>query len=388
MTSRRPRIGVDFHVVDGKYQGSRTHVVELFRRVIAGLPEADFFLFLDSPAGLAALGEEFGHKNVVAVKMPLSNPAVRLALQLPGLQARHRLDLLHVQYVAPLPSRSRFVVTIHDVLFESMPEHFSAFFRLRSSVLMRSAAARAEHVFTVSEYSRSEIAVRFGTPVEKITVIPNAVSSERFRPGPAGENLVQARGLSPRGYLLTVGRLEPRKNQATLVRAYARLRPPRPTLVLAGQRDFGYGELFRSIRTLGLEREVIVVEDASDAELAALYRHAAVFVYPSFGEGFGLPPLEAMASGTPVITSTAPALTEVTGDAAITAPANDADALAGAITRVLGEPGLAAALVEKGLARVRCHSWADSAARVVDRYREILALRSVSAAHNEGDVAC
>jgi len=369
----RRRIGVDFHVVDGKHQGSRTHLVELYRRVFRLLPAVDFLLFLDGTARLASFGPEFAAPNVRAVRMARRGPVARLAWQLPRLALRHRLDLLHVQYVAPPWGASRFAVTIHDVLFESHPRLFRPLFRLRSRALVRLAARRAAQVFTVSEFSRGEILARYGVPEARVCVIPNAVDPERFRPGNDGAGIVERRGLRPGGYLLTVGRIEPRKNVAGLLRAYARLPATAVPLVVAGACDFGYRDTLALASSLGIGARVRFIENVADEELPALYRHARLFVYPSYAEGFGLPPLEAMASGVPVISSTTTALPEVVGDAALGCDPADVASLAALMQRVLDDPRLAAELRAKGLARASLFGWESGARRVAAAYARLVA---------------
>ena len=368
------RIGVDFHAVDGKHQGSRTHLIELFRRVFRLLPAVDFLLFLDGAARVRDLGEEFTASNVRAIRMPLRNPVARLGWQLPRLELRHRLDLLHVQYVAPLWNRSRVVVTIHDVLFESHPGFFPPFFRLRSRWLVRRTARRAAQVFTVSEFSRAEIAARYGVPEDRLTVLHNAVDRGRFHPGGGGESIVERRGLRTGGYILSVGRLEPRKNIAALLQAYARLPATGLPLVVAGARDFGFRSLFDLAASLGIAARVRFMEDVADAELPALYRHARLFVFPSFAEGFGLPPLEAMASGVPVISSATTALPEVVGDAALRCDPDDIASLAAGMERLLADPRLAAELASKGLARAHLFQWETAARRVAATYARLLSV--------------
>lgn len=365
------RIGIDFHVVDGKFQGSRTHVIELFAEIIRQSPEIQFFLFLDRPDELPTISPAFAAANVIRVKMPYTNPAIRLLKQLPALQKQYQLDVLHTQYILPIPCRCKGMVTIHDVLFESHPQYFKWSFRLRSRLLMRYAAKHAEHVFTVSDYSKSEIAKRYNIAQTKITVTQNAADPRRFYPGNEGLELIIARGLTRQGYILSVGRLEPRKNHVTLIRAYAKLTENTLPLVIVGQRDFNYGGLFDEIKSLDLKHKVIIIEDANDNELPALYRHARLFVYPAFAEGFGMPPLEAMASGVPVISSNTTSIPEVVGDAGLLINPNDDDALQIAIQTILNNPAFSEKLVAHGLEKSKHFRWEESAKKVRQQYLSI-----------------
>lgn len=375
-SGERPRIGIDFHVVDDKFQGSRTHVLALFARVIELARELDFFLFLARPEALADQ-PAFRAANVQLVEMPRRNPVVRLARQLPALARSYGLDLLHTQYILPLGAPCPCMVTIHDILFESHPEHFGRVFRARSTVLMRRAARSAAHVFTVSEFSRADIAGRYGVPAGRISVVRNGVDRRRFFPGDAGHAAVRRRGLAPGGYILCVGRLEPRKNHASLVRAHARLGPDAPPLVLVGQRDFGYRALFDALRESPVHERVRILEDVADDELPALYRHALVFAYPAFAEGFGMPVLEAMACGVPVVTSDTTALPEVTGGAALHVPPADVTALAAALGSLIAGGAMRDDLRRQGLARAAQFGWEEPARVVRQRYLAALAAPAV-----------
>ncbi|MGZ9713170.1 glycosyltransferase family 4 protein [Glaciimonas sp. GNP009] len=360
----RPRIGIDFHVLDGKFQGSRTHVLELFSRVIAQSPDIDFFLFLDKPEILPTLSSVFSSSNVHSIKMPHANPLKRLYWQLPRLSRKYKLDIVHTQYILPWPLPCKGMVTIHDVLFETHPEYFEPIFVLRSRVLMRLAAKNAAHVFAVSEFSRSEITRLYGVPESRISVALNGADLTRFTPGKEGGHLLEQWKLVSRGYILSVGRLEPRKNHRSLIEAYALLKGEVPDLVLIGQRDFRFDDVFTTITRLDLCERVHVLENVSDVELPVLYRHACLFVYPAFAEGFGMPPLEAMAAGVPVIASNTTAIPEVVGDAGLLVAPDDVDALAAAIQRLLDNPLERGRLSAVGRERALSFTWDGPACQV------------------------
>ncbi len=287
------------------------------------------------------------------------------------MQRRLKLDLLHTQYIIPLPSLSKTVVTIHDVLFESHPQYFQPLFRLRSRILMRWAAWQAEHIFTVSEFSRTEICKRYGVAGTGITVTTNAADTGRFYPGLDGAEVIEKRGLVPGGYFLTVGRLEPRKNHVTLFQAYAGLAADAPPLVVVGQKDFGFEAMFEVLKDSPLRDKVLFLENVGDKELPALYRYCLAFAYPSLAEGFGMPPLEAMASGVPVIVANNTALTEVVGHAGELVSSTDVASLRQAMQRIIDNPELRSAFAQKGLKQAQLFSWDEAAHRVAARYKEI-----------------
>lgn len=364
----RPRIGVDLHVLDGKYQGSRSHLLGLYGELTRMCPQFDFIFLLEKTEALSRI-PGFDLHNVELVRMPPRSAWVRLGWQLPRLRRRLRLDLLHTQYVMPLQPMRGNAVTVHDVLFEPFPQFFTRLFVLRSRLLVRWSARRADLLFTVSEYSRREIAERFDMPGEDVDVLHNAVNRDVFFPGPCGAETIQARGLAPQGYLLTVGRIEPRKNHAALLRAYRELEGTPPPLVIIGQRDFAYGAFEAELARMPADRTVHVLSDVNDEELPAWYRHARLFIYPSLAEGFGMPPLEALASGTPVITSDVTACPEVVGDAGLLVDPGDPQALRDAMARVLSDAALRRQLVERGLEKAKAYSWSSAAAVMAAAYQ-------------------
>ena len=370
----RPRIGIDLHTLEGLYQGSRTHCYELFSRAVVRLPEIDFYFFVDTARWEPSNASTFSAPNAQIVNMPHSNPFYRLGIQLPALTRAHRLDLLHTQYICPLLLSAKTAVTIHDILFEDFPQYFETFLRLRSKLLFRLSAATAEMVFTVSNYSKDKLAQTYGVPSAKLTTIYNGANAGRFYPGTDGADQVRELGVTPGEYLLSVGRLEPRKNHLCLLRALALLPTPRPKLVIAGQRDFGYEKIFQLRGELLLQDDVIFVETASDELLASLYRNARLFVYPSYAEGFGMPVVEAMASGIPVITSNTTSLGEVAGDAALLVDPHSAEEIRDAMSSVLRDEELAARMQETGIERAKIFNWDDAANILADKYRACFSL--------------
>lgn len=371
MRAGAPRIGLDMHVVDGLHQGSRTHCLELFSRVITLLPACTFFVFLDEPEYLREHWPSFTRDNVTLVRMEHQNPAKRLLSQLPGLATAHKLDLLHTQYIVPPFCACPTAVTIHDVLFESHPEFFTRFFRLRSKLLVPRSARQSALVFTVSEYSKGELMKRYGIPESRLAVTMNGASLERFA-SEDDDALSLPDGLLPQSYILTVGRLEPRKNHVRLLKAYAMLQQPRPKLVLVGQRDFGYEALLAEIEYLQLKDEVMLLETVSDTMLPALYRNALVFAYPTLAEGFGMPVIEAMASGVPVVTSRTTSLPEVAGDAALLCDPLDVASIRNALCSALCDSRAREAMIAKGLKRARDFQWEEPAQRLACAYQSFL----------------
>jgi glycosyltransferase involved in cell wall biosynthesis len=368
LPGQRPRIGIDLHVAEGIFQGSRTHCLELFSRVLAFTPECDFVVLAADPAKLLSFSENFALPNVTLLPMAKALAPVRLLWQLPQIVRQCGLSLLHVQYnIPPLPFCAT-AVTVHDILFESHREYFEKSFVLRSRLLVPFSIHRSAAVFTVSDFSHRQICETYSMSPEKVHTIPNGVDGTRFFPGDAGCDAVRALGLERGSYFLTVGRLEPRKNHAMLLRAWAQLRAPRPLLVIVGQRQFLYQEPLDLIRTLHLESDVVVLEQVSDAQLPAIYRNAKGLVYCSWAEGFGIPLVEAMASGIPVVSSANSALSEVCGEAALLVDPSSPRDISDAILALDKQTGLRESLIHSGLLRARDFTWEKSALTVRSVY--------------------
>lgn len=285
-------------------------------------------------------------------------------------------DLVHAPSPA-VPPRGRrpLVVTVHDAAFEVHPETYPARGLRFHRSGVAAAARRADLVVTVSETAAREVAERTPVPPGRIRVVPNGVDHTVAGPDEVAE--VTARhGLDDRPYLLWVGTTEPRKNVGTLVAAVARLADRRggaPRLVLVGPAGWLDRGLVADADRATLGDRLRLLGRVPERDLRALYAGAALFCFPSRHEGFGLPVLEAMVQGTPVVCADVPALREVTGGAARLVPATDVAAWAGVIADLLGRPEEAAALAAAGTTRAAGFSWSRTVAATRDVYAEVLA---------------
>ncbi len=299
-------------------------------------------------------------------------------MTLPRLLARHGVDVLHsTHHDLPLrvPSRVRRVVTIHDVTFMILPRRYPPLRRLYMRLITSAAVRLADAIIVPSRTVLDDVVARLGVPETRVSVVPEAASS-RFRPVPEDEvaRVLRREGLAAHPYVLSVGSLEPGKNRARLIAAMAVLRdrgyPHR--LVVVGQRAWRYESDLRLIRRLNLEDRVRLLDYVPGEDLPALYAGAAVAAQPSLYEGFGLPVLEAMACGTPVVTSNVSATAEVAGDAALLVDPRDTEAIRDAIERVIAGPDLAADLRARGLDRAAGFSWERAARETVEVYERAL----------------
>jgi glycosyltransferase involved in cell wall biosynthesis len=305
--------------------------------------------------------------------------SVREQVAVPLVLGRQRPDLFHApHYVLPPLTRCKSVVTIHDCIHLRFPEYLPNRFALRyarASIWM--AARTSRRILTVSEASKRDILRFFDVPPEKIAVIYNGID-ERFHLQPPEEEMarVKQRYQLEGDFVLYVGNVKPHKNLGRLLDAFHLVRQgglDHLKLVVIGDEISKYTELRRAVHRLNLHKHIRFLGFMPDASLAVLYRLAAVFVFPSLYEGFGLPPLEAMASGCPVVTSNVSSLPEVVDDAAVLVDPTEAESIADGVRRVLTDPTLAAALRVRGLARAAEFSWERSVRKIRAIYGEVAA---------------
>jgi glycosyltransferase involved in cell wall biosynthesis len=366
------RIGIDARKL--RDFGIGTYIRNLLRQ-LARLDHDTEFVLLCRPQdrqSLTSLGENFR-------TVPETAPNYSLAEQIhvPWTLRREGVTLFHApHYVLPPLVRCRSVVTIHDCIHLMFPQYLPNRFALayaRTSITM--AARRANRVLTVSESSKRDILRFVDVPADRIDVIYNAYD-ERFGVEPREEDVVRVRERYQLHdeFVLYAGNVKPHKNLARLIEAFHLVRSrglDHLKLVLIGDEISRYAALRRAVHRYQLHKYVRFLGYLPEETLAVMYRLAGVFVFPSLYEGFGLPPLEAMASGTPVVTSNVSSLPEVAGDAALLVDPYDPSAIADGIYKVLTDETLRRDLRQKGLARARQFSWEDSVRRVREIYGEV-----------------
>lgn len=339
------------------------------RRYLEGLAPA--LLALENPPRLAALGGDAAPPGIVRVAEPLHPPTNFgwSVVGLPRAARRAGVDVIHAPaYTGPFWAPVPVVLTIHDVSYERHPEWYPyRRDRLRRAFYRRSARAAA-HILTDSEFSAREIGEAYDISRDRLTVAPLGVDPNFAPPG-----LHQPGTVPSPPYLLHVGDLHVRRNLAMVVdaviRARARSGVKTLSLVLAGV-DRGVGELLDALASARGASDVVArLGLVDDRHLRGLYGGAAALVYPSRYEGFGLPVLEAMACGTPVIASRAGSIPEVLGDAGTLLEPDDVEGWTEAIAAVVGDAGVSARMRAQGLARAAAFTWARTAAITADVYR-------------------
>jgi glycosyltransferase involved in cell wall biosynthesis len=305
-------------------------------------------------------------------------PIYTLAEQVAIPRAAKEADLLHIpHYNAPLLHRGKLLVSIHDVIHLTDPAYRkNPGIQLYAKPMLRLAARKADHIITVSDYSKAQIVEHLGVPSEKVTTIHRVVN-EQFccfdRKGAADTVFGELQIKQP--YVLYVGNLKPHKNVSVLLRAFALLRKRIETplqLVVLGEDEKWAKPIFEEAGVLGIENEAHFIPQVSRELLPKLYAAASLLVMPSRVEGFGLPVLEAMASGTPVVCSNAASLPEVAGNAALYFDPSNFEELAGAIKRVLDSKDLQDDLRKKGLLRAEQLAWKKSVEKHLQVYEQLL----------------
>jgi glycosyltransferase involved in cell wall biosynthesis len=286
---------------------------------------------------------------------------------------RERVDLAHAPvFVAPLAASCPLVVTIHDLSFLRLPHVFHPAKRLYLNVFTRASVRRAQRIIAVSTHAAEETARLLGVQRGRVDVICHGVDSEFHPRSPEEVRAFRERRGLPERFLLFVGTLEPRKNLVRLVEAFARLREPGLKLVLAGGRGWSYEEILARVEDLELEEEVVLPGFIPGDELPLWYNAATLLVYPSLYEGFGMPILESLASGTVVLTSDRSSLPEAAGDGALLVDPYDVDAIAEGMHQLLTDELLRRELRRRGMIHAARFSWAQMAIETVGVYRRAL----------------
>jgi glycosyltransferase involved in cell wall biosynthesis len=370
------KIGVEGRTLQGERYGVARYLVNLLRNLVELEGEEEYIVYLSQPI----------------VPLDFSSPRMRLEVlgRAPGLTWRHlRLPMamhragvdLHFSpsYFLPLVKVCPSVAVVHDITFKVHPEWFAQDRRFRFDRLFWREVKRAERIVTVSEHSKADIVRILGVEASRVTVIPEA-ADPFFRPVRDEERLAGVRekyGLEP-GFLFTAGAIHTRRNLERLIEAVSRasrdLGEETELLILGTTAPFTPPvDIWGTARRCGMEGRVKHIEYVSEEDLLLLYNACGIFVYPSLYEGFGLPVIEAMACGTPVVCSNVTSLPEVAGDAALYFDPLSVEEMADAVARAMEDGGLREELGRAGMSRAATFSWSRAAAETLRVFREIIA---------------
>ena len=367
------RIGIDATALPPQLFGVGNYIVNLTQALLRLEATNEYLIFAKSPHAEWFAGS--GHAQVVRANLP--SRFHRIAWEqtfFPLLIRRHHLDVVHSpHYTTPILAACAHIVTFHDMTFFSHPEAHLLYKRIFFRTMIAVSARRADAIIAISQNTHDDILRRLPINPAKVFTIPYGIASI-FRPMPKpAQDKIRRRYDLPAQFVLYVGNLEPRKNLPMLLRAFAQLvqRGLPHALVLVGSRGWKEEPIFSTLRALNLGARVFLPGYIPQDELPALYSAASVFVYASRYEGFGLPVLEAMACGAPVITSNVASMPEIAGNAGVLIDPNDETELTDALGRVLTDDELRTRLARAGLERAQSFSWERAAQATLAVYERV-----------------
>jgi glycosyltransferase involved in cell wall biosynthesis len=364
------RVAVDAHAIGQRLTGNEVYVRALIGRYPRLDGDAEFITYIASQEAVSWVPPSVGLRWVS------KNPFLRLGGEMSVKLRADRPDLVHVQYTAPLFCPVPIVVTIHDVSFMEYPEFLPAPRAVQLQLSTRHTLKRAAKIITISEFSRQHIARVFGVDPGVIAVTPLAAQeSFRVMNRELAARIVRERLGIDGPYILHVGDLHPRKNQIGLIQAFRELLAAHPNLphllVLAGKHTWFAPKVLEQVRRSGLEERIVLPGFVADDVLPALYNAADVFVFPSFYEGFGLPVVEAMACGRPIVCSSATALPEVVDGAGLFFDPHDVGEQTRALRDILVDPELSRRMERKSLQRAAFYDWRETARQTLEVYYQV-----------------
>jgi glycosyltransferase involved in cell wall biosynthesis len=380
MQVERPRAALNAQLlrINEGYRsaGIARYMLHLLRELPAAAHDFQLDVFATEPLAPSLLP----NVTVRSTRAPAHHPLARILWEqtlFPIALSQKNYALLHsLAYVSPLVNHTLSIVTLYDLSFYLFPEYFRPFQRLYLQFGARVSAQRAQRIITISEATKRDAVRLLNLDQTKIHVAPPGVDLDFFQrvDAPQIEAFRRAQGL-PDHFVLFIGTREPRKNIPSLLRAFALAKREHTLphyLVLAGGRGWMDQDIARVLAETGLDAQVLFPGFIPHQELPLWYRAADAFVYPSQYEGFGMPPLEALASGTPVITSSVSALAEAVGSAALLINPKSPREIADALLRVLRDDALRHEMRQRGLAHARQFTWQRTAQATAETYRRAL----------------
>jgi glycosyltransferase involved in cell wall biosynthesis len=374
------RIGIDYTAAVHQSAGIGRYTRELVAALAEQAPGYAFHLFAGEAGSRPAHplpGPNCTWRHTRISQRWLARLWFRLRLPLPIELWTGPLRLFHATdfFLPPTNPGTRKLVTVHDLSYIHYPEIVMPGMSRLLNTWVPGSIARADHVIAVSEATRQDIITCYNTPADKVSVLYHGVSAD-FHPAHTPTALAQVRekyNLGDAPFILTVGTIQPRKNYLRLIQAFAML--PRElgvSLVIAGGRGWDNQPLFDEVKRRKLNDQVRFTGFVADADLPALYSAATLFAYPSLYEGFGLPVLEAMACGTPVVTSNTSSLPEVVGQAGIMVSPTDVESMAGSLEQALTDEAQRQRLAAAGKAQAATFNWQHTATQLLELYEGLL----------------
>ncbi|MCP5098463.1 MAG: glycosyltransferase family 4 protein [Chloroflexi bacterium] len=375
-TGQTLRIGINAHLLSSQSGYRRAGIHQYIAQVLINLPQVggrfDYLVYTrHDDSFLQRTGV-----TAVSTPLPTERRLVRIAweqLRWPWLARRHQLDLLHsMAFVTPLLSSRPSVVTAYDLSFLHSPESFPAMQRLYLTTMTRRSCKRARRVITISQSGRQDVHQFFNIPLQKIDVIVPGVDRMYQPCDPVTvAAFKEEQGINGR-FILHVGTLQPRKNIPLLIEAFAKLNDPNLKLVLVGGKGWLYDSIFAQVQQLGLQDQVIFTGYVPDESLPLWYSAADLFVFPSLYEGCGMPVIEAMACGTPVVASNRSSIPEAGGEAGHLFDPTNVNDCAERMANVLNDPEISGKMRQLGLNYAKQFSWERAGRETAVVYKKAL----------------
>ena len=359
-------IGIDGHMLGDHSGGNESYYTNILRAMNVD-PADKVYLFCKTNIDVSEFEKKF-----TVVRFKSQSSLKRNFVELNQLCNHYGIEVLHTQYFIPFIRSCKVVCTIHDICFEHYKNIFTKKEYYQQKLLIPYAAKHSVYIFTVSNHAKNDIVEHYHVNPENVVVTYNAVN-EQFKVLHVGElqeeELREKFHIGGEPFVLTVGNLQPRKNLPRLIEAFNdwKIENQKPVkLVIVGKKAWMYSDILKAV---GVDNDSIVLTDyVSDEDLVRLYNAAACFIYPSFFEGFGIPPLEAMSCGTPVAVADATSLPEVVGDAGLYFDPFDTNEIKRCLHRLMNDKDLRGNLRIKGLSRRNLFSWEDSAKKIYSTY--------------------
>jgi glycosyltransferase involved in cell wall biosynthesis len=368
------KIGIDTHAAEREGAGNCTYI----RNMASALSQVDKrneYVLYGINLQHSFYRQFHDCENFMIRKLAIDNSLVRIPFLLARATFKDALDILHVQYIAPPFHRGKLVTTIHDLGFLHCPDFFSKFEVWRSRMLIRLTAKRSDAIITGSHFSKQDIVDSYGIHPAKIQVVSYGVSP-CFSPAldPLETRKILRKYGIQKPYLLSVGRLNPRKNIVSIVKIFSLMKrenhlPHR--LIIVGKKDFETRKILLSVDKIEHNEDILFTWLVPDQDLPFLYREADVFLYPSLYEGVGLPVLEAMRSGVPVVTSDSSGLKEIVGDAGILVNPLDLSEISRAVLRIISDRDFRNTCRTRGISRTEKLTWLSTAQQTLKVYQRV-----------------